>query len=60
MVAITARHQGVGVDLVKVAGDGARDGGCEWLHVDFDDDLRSFYLDACGFQPSNAGLMSLR
>jgi hypothetical protein len=34
--------------------------GCEWLHVDFDDDLRGFYFDACGFVPTNAGLLSLR
>ena len=60
MVAIRARHQGVGVSLVKAARDGARDAGCEWLHVDFDDDLRGFYYDACGFQPSNAGLMALQ
>jgi hypothetical protein len=31
----------------------------EWLHVDFDDHLRSFYFDACGFTPSNAGLIAL-
>jgi hypothetical protein len=28
--------------------------------VDFSDDLASFYLDACGFQPTRAGLMALR
>jgi GNAT superfamily N-acetyltransferase len=60
MVATTARHRGVGVGLVKAVRAGARDAGCEWLHVDFDDDLRSFYYEACGFQPSNAGLMSLQ
>jgi len=30
------------------------------LHVDFDDDLRSFYFDACGFVPTNAGIVALR
>ncbi len=60
MVAIPTRHQGVGVGLVHAARDEARDAGCEWLHVDFDDDLRTFYYDACGFEPSNAGVMSLR
>jgi GNAT superfamily N-acetyltransferase len=60
MVASAARHQGVGIGLVNAARDGARDAGCEWLHVDFDDHLRSFYYDACGFEPSNAGLMSLQ
>jgi hypothetical protein len=29
------------------------------LHVDFDDDLKSFYYDACGFKPTNAGLIDL-
>ncbi len=32
-----------------------RRAGCEWLHVDFDDDLAPFYLQACGFQPTPAG-----
>jgi hypothetical protein len=38
---------------------GPTSGGCEWLHVDFDDDLRAFYFDACGFTPTNAGLKHL-
>ncbi|MFM2076164.1 MAG: hypothetical protein RJA49_54 [Actinomycetota bacterium] len=59
MVASAARHSGVGVALVRAAVDGARDAGCEWLHVDFDDDLRPFYFDACGFRPTNAGLIQL-
>jgi hypothetical protein len=42
-----------------MARDGARTAGCEWLHVDFDDDLRPFYFDACGFTPTNAGLIRL-
>jgi hypothetical protein len=37
----------------------AREAGCEWLHVDFDDHLRDFYFDACGFKPTNAGLIAL-
>jgi hypothetical protein len=32
---------------------------CEWLHVDFDDEHRPFYFDACGFTPTNAGLIEL-
>ena len=36
-----------------------RVGGCEWLHVDFDDELRAFYLDACGFEPAAAGVIRL-
>ena len=37
----------------------AKAAGCEWLHVDFDDDLRALYIDACGFQPTNGGLIEL-
>ncbi len=25
-----------------------RGAGCEWLYVDFDDDLAPFYVKACG------------
>lgn len=59
MVAAKARGQGIGTELVKYARDGARGAGCEYLHVDFEDHLRPFYLDACGFTPTNAGLLSL-
>jgi len=59
MVAKSARHRKIGVGLVEAARGGALDAGCEWLHVDFDDDLKTFYLDACGFEPSSAGLMNL-
>ena len=31
----------------------------ERLHVDFEDHLRPFYLDVCGFSPTNAGLIRL-
>ncbi|MGD9998473.1 MAG: GNAT family N-acetyltransferase [Ilumatobacteraceae bacterium] len=60
MVAMHARGRGVGVQLVDVAKAGARDAGCEWLHVDFDTHLRPFYFDACGFTPTNAGLIALQ
>jgi len=59
MVAAAARGQGIGTRLVAHARDGAKAAGCEYLHVDFDDDLRPFYLDACGFAPVSAGLLSL-
>jgi GNAT superfamily N-acetyltransferase len=59
MVARSARHRGVGKELIAAATRGAREAGCEWLHVDFDDDLREFYFDACGFTPTNAGLIEL-
>ncbi len=59
MVAADVRHEGIGSGLVSAAGDGARAAGCEWLHVDFEDDLRPFYLGACGFTPTNAGVLHL-
>jgi GNAT superfamily N-acetyltransferase len=59
MVAEGNRHQGIGTELVALAVREARLAGCEWLHVDFDDHLRPFYFDACGFTPTNAGLIEL-
>jgi Acetyltransferase (GNAT) family. len=58
---VTARagRQGIGTRLVDAAVNGARTAGCEWLHVDFEDNLRAFYFDACGFVPTNAGLIKL-
>ena len=29
------------------------------LHVDFEDHLRAFYFDTCGFTPTNGGLIEL-
>ena len=52
-------RQGIGQRLVLAAADEAKAAGCEWLHVDFDDHLRGFYFDACGFVPTNAGLIEL-
>jgi len=59
MVAAAARGRGIGTGLVASARDAARAAGCEYLHVDFDDHLSSFYLEACGFSPVSAGLMTL-
>ena len=59
MVAGRARRHGIGTRLVAIAVDEARAAGCEWLHVDFEDHLRAFYFDACGFTPTNAGLIAL-
>jgi GNAT superfamily N-acetyltransferase len=59
IVAGHAGRRGVGTALVAAARDGARAAGCEWLHVDFDGHLRHFYFDACGFAPTDAGLIQL-
>jgi GNAT superfamily N-acetyltransferase len=55
----TARHKGVGTALVATAVEEARRAGCEWLHVNFEAHLRAFYFDACGFRPTDAGLIAL-
>jgi len=59
LVSTGARHTGIGTTLVSVAVEGARAAGCEWLHVDFGDELRPFYFTSCGFVPTNAGLIAL-
>jgi GNAT superfamily N-acetyltransferase len=59
MVAADGRGQGIGTSVVAVARDKAHEAGCEWLHVDFEDHLRHFYYDACGFTPTNGGLIGL-
>lgn len=58
-VAVRARRRGVGLRLVQIAREQAAAAGCEWLHVDFDDHLRTFYRHACGFAPTDAGLIRL-
>jgi GNAT superfamily N-acetyltransferase len=59
IVTATHRRRGIGARLVTVATTGARDAGCEWLHVDFEEHLTGFYLDACGFTRTHAGLIRL-
>ena len=53
------QRRGVGTELVRIAAERAKAAGCEWLHVDFDAGLAPFYLDACGFSPTPAGLVHL-
>ena len=55
----THQRRGIATRVVAFAAEHAREAGCEWLHVDFDDDLRPFYFEACGFTPTNAGLKQL-
>jgi ribosomal protein S18 acetylase RimI-like enzyme len=53
------QRRGIATDVVMLAAAHAKAAGCEWLHVDFDPHLRPFYLDACGFHPTDAGLIHL-
>jgi Acetyltransferase (GNAT) family len=59
VVAIRLRHQGVGSGLVATAVHETRLAGCAWLHVDFVNDLRRFYLETCGFRATSAGIIAL-
>jgi GNAT superfamily N-acetyltransferase len=59
IVTSTHRRRGIATRLVSEATTGAREAGCEWLHVDFDEHLEAFYLDACGFSTTPAGVIRL-
>jgi GNAT superfamily N-acetyltransferase len=58
---VSSSHQrrGVATELVRHAVGYAKGAGCEWLHVDFAEDLGPFYFGACGFRPTAAGLIHL-
>jgi ribosomal protein S18 acetylase RimI-like enzyme len=59
VVAEAYRHRGIATQMVAVSVAAARTARCEWLHVDFQDNLRGFYFDRCGFVPTQAGLIKL-
>ncbi len=52
------RH-GIGTQLVKHAAESAKERGVEWLHVDYEPHLQSFY-EGCGFRHTPAGLINLK
>jgi GNAT superfamily N-acetyltransferase len=52
------RLHGLGRELVRRAASAARTAGCEWLHVDYHEELAPFYAE-CGFVPTPAGLLRL-
>lgn len=52
------RRRGLGKELVSRAAALAAERGAQWLHVDFEPELKPFY-DACGFARTGAGLMRL-
>jgi ribosomal protein S18 acetylase RimI-like enzyme len=53
------QRRGIGTKLVGIAVNHAKEAGCEWIEVDFDEPLAPFYYDACGFVPTQAGLVHL-
>ena len=59
VVSVRTQRQGIGTRLIDIAAHEASAAGCEWLHVDFEEGHRAFYLDACGFRLTPAGLRAL-
>jgi GNAT superfamily N-acetyltransferase len=53
------QHRGIGTHVVRFAAQQAKAAGCEWMHVDFETGLAEFYFSACGFRPTEAGLIHL-
>jgi GNAT superfamily N-acetyltransferase len=59
MVAEADRSRGIGTHMIEIVRKECQREGCEWLHVDFDEDLGKFYFQSCGFTPTTAGLIRL-
>ena len=59
MVADTDRNRGIGTRMIEIVRTECQRAGCEWLHVDFEDDLEKFYFQSCGFTPTRAGVIRL-
>ena len=53
------QRRGIAGALVRLLVDQVTAAGCEWLHVDYEPHLVGFYERACGFRPTNAGLLRL-
>jgi len=52
-------RRGIGLSLVRTVVHEAAAAGCEWLHVDYEPHLSTFYREACGFGATEAGLLRL-
>jgi GNAT superfamily N-acetyltransferase len=53
------QRRGIATEVVRRAVEHAARAGCTWLHVDFEARLAPFYFDACGFRPTDGGLIHL-
>lgn len=53
------QRRGIGRALVAALVTEVTAAGCDWLHVDYEPHLGPFYA-ACGFRPTDAGLLRLR
>ena len=60
MVARDQQRRGHAARMVALAVEHAKTSGCEWLHADFEPQLRDFYFKACGFKRTDAGLIALK
>ncbi|MGH9897762.1 MAG: GNAT family N-acetyltransferase [Pyrinomonadaceae bacterium] len=60
LVRSALRRRGFATMLVEEAVRHTKATSCEWLHVDFEPHLREFYFEACGFRPTDSGLIALR
>jgi GNAT superfamily N-acetyltransferase len=59
MVASANRNRSIGSQMIEIVRSECQRAGCQWLHVDFDEDLGTFYFQSCGFTPTSAGLIRL-
>jgi ribosomal protein S18 acetylase RimI-like enzyme len=57
-VAPSHQRRGIGAALVAAAVELSEQRGGDWLHVDYEQKLSSFY-EGCGFRPTPAGLYQL-
>jgi GNAT superfamily N-acetyltransferase len=53
------QRRGIGLALLRAARAAAFDAGLEWLHVDYEAELATFY-DAAGFRPTAASVWRVR
>lgn len=53
------QRRGIGTELLRRATQVATERGIEWLHVDYEPHLSSFYR-GCGFRHTPAGVMNLK
>ena len=59
MVAAADRNRRIGTRMMEVVRVECQRAGCEWLHVDFEEGLEPFYIQSCGFTPTNGGVIRL-
>ena len=56
----TYQRRGLGQALVQALIEQVKESSCEWLHVDYEPHLSDFYIKACGFSTTSAGLLQLQ